>query len=366
MAKRILMCCLLVALSCGAVLGQSKRKIIIDQDARGPATTDQQSMLMLLQAPGVETLGITIVSGDMWRDEEVAHTLRMLELTGHSGVKVYPGAVFPLINSKEEIARWSKLYGKVSYQGTWNELGSTITTKSSYHDPYVVPDLPEGNPKLKAEEEDAAHFIIRMLHKYPGEITIYAGGPLTNLAQVISLDPKAPELAQELVIMGGSIGPDIEMSWKTTNRREFNFWFDPESVHIALRAPWKKVTVTTVDISVKTHMTRQMIDQIAKAGTPSADYIRKYSSDQEFLWDELAVAAWLDPSIITHEEQLFMDMDISHTAGYGNTLVWVKGEEPGLGERQVHVQTDLNLEKFNKFVVDLLSGPAAAKPTTKN
>jgi purine nucleosidase len=54
-------------------LGQTKRKVLIDQDARGPATTDQQSMLMLLQSPDTETLGITIVSGDQWRDEEVAH-----------------------------------------------------------------------------------------------------------------------------------------------------------------------------------------------------------------------------------------------------------------------------------------------------
>ena len=100
---------------------QARRKVILDQDGRGPATTDQQSMLMVLQSPGIETLGITIVSGDQWRDEEVAHTLRMLELTGHSDIKVYPGAVFPLINSKEEIARWQKLYGVVSYQGAWNE-----------------------------------------------------------------------------------------------------------------------------------------------------------------------------------------------------------------------------------------------------
>jgi len=365
MSKRMLLACLLMVLGCSAALAQAKRKIIIDQDARGPATTDQQSMLMLLQSPEVETLGITIVSGDQWRDEEVAHTLRMLELTGHAEVKVYPGAVFPLINNKEEIARWSKLYGKVSYQGAWNENGSTVKIKTRYHDPFVVPELPEGNPTIKAEAEDAAHFMIRMLHKYPGEITIYAGGPLTNLAQVISLDPKAVELAKELVVMGGSIGPEIAMSWKTANRREFNFWFDPEAVHITLRAPWKKVTVTTVDISVKTHMTKAMIEQIGKAGTPSAEYIKKYS-DEEFLWDELAVAAWLDSSIITHEEELYMDMDISHTAGYGNTLVWVKGEEPGLGERLVHVQTDLDLEKFNKTVIELLSRPAPAKAVGGN
>lgn len=338
---------------------QTKRKIIIDQDARGPATTDQQSMLLLLQSPEVDPLGITVVSGDQWRDEEVAHTLRMLELTQHTEVKVYSGAVFPLINGKEEIARWSKLYGKVQYQGAWNERGTTGKFTSPYHGPFVVPDLPEGNPTLKPEQEDAAHFMIRMLHKYPHEVTIYAAGPLTNLAQVVSLDPKAPELAQELVIMGGSIAPEVEISWKTANRREFNFWWDPEAVHIVLRAPWKKITVTTVDISVKTRFTKAMIEQIAKAGTPAAEYIGKYA-DEEFLWDELAAAAWLDPSIITKEVQLYMDIDISHTAAYGNTLVWNPGEQPGLGEQLVHVQTDLNLERFDKILVDLFSRPSAS------
>src|SRR6266702_3044451 len=78
-----------------AAFGQGKRKVIVDQDARGPATTDQQSMLALIQAPQAEVLGLTIVSGDQWRDEEVAHTLRMLELTNHPEIKVYPGAIFP-------------------------------------------------------------------------------------------------------------------------------------------------------------------------------------------------------------------------------------------------------------------------------
>jgi purine nucleosidase len=354
-----------IVLVCSCACAQAQmRKVIIDQDARGPATTDQQSMLLLLQAPGVETLGITVVSGDQWRDEEVAHTLRMLELTGHTNIKVYPGAVFPLINSKEEIKRWETLYGAVHYQGAWNEYkirsatGAAITgawNSGTYHGPFEVPNpLPEGNPTLKAESEDAAHFLIRMVHQYPHEVTIYAGGPLTNLAQAISLDPHFAELAQELVVMGGSIAPVEPISWAQANRREFNFWFDPEAVHIVLRAPWKKITVTTVDISVKTHMTRAMIAEIAKAGTPAAKYVGKWA-DEEYLWDELAAAAWLDPSIITAEEPLYMDMDISHAAGYGNTLVWTEGNQPGLGERLVHVQTDLDLPKFNKIVIDLLS-----------
>ncbi|MGB0034070.1 MAG: nucleoside hydrolase [Candidatus Acidiferrales bacterium] len=340
--------------------GQAKRKIILDQDARGPATTDQQSMLMFLQSPNVETLGITVVSGDQWRDEEMAHTLRMLEIIGRADVPVLPGAVYPLINRMELIDRWETLYGRVNYQGAWNghrpgmNLGEGL--RGHYHGPWEVPDLIEGNPTTKASEEDAAHFIIRMVHKYPHEVTIYAGGPLTNLAQAISLDPHVPELAQELVVMGGSIAPEVPLEWKTENRREFNFWWDPEAVHIVLTSGWHKITITTVDISVKTRMTKSLIAEIAKSPSPASQYIAKYA-DEEFMWDELAAAAWLDPTIITKEESLYMDINIDHGAGYGNVVVWGSGSQPGLGEQLVHLPMELNREKFEKMFVELMARP---------
>src|SRR5882724_3619729 len=164
------------------IAAQSKRKVIIDQDARGPATTDQRSMIVLLQSPVVETLGITIVSGDEWRDEEVAHTLRMLEIIGRTDVTVYPGAVFPLINRLETTERWEALYGKVAYKGAWNRAAAGDGIRGTFHGPYEVPNIVEGNPTTKAADEDAAHFIVRTVHHYPHQVTIYAGGPLTNLA----------------------------------------------------------------------------------------------------------------------------------------------------------------------------------------
>ena len=108
-------------LGAGAGQAQVRRKIIIDQDCRGPATTDLLSTLALIQAPDTDVLGVTVVSGDQWRDEEVAHSLRLLEVIGRTDIPVVPGAVFPLINRKEEIARWEKLHGRVGYQGAWNE-----------------------------------------------------------------------------------------------------------------------------------------------------------------------------------------------------------------------------------------------------
>jgi len=347
----LLICCTLHSFA------QTKRKVIIDQDARGPATTDQQSILVFLQSPEVDPLGITVVSGDMWRDEEVAHTLRMLELIGRADVPVVPGAVFPLINRMELIERWEKLYGKVGYQGAWNKKPTETGVRGVFHAPYEVPNLVEGNPTTKPAQEDAAHFIIRMVHQYPHQVTLYAGGPLTDIAQAISIDPQVPNLAQELIIMGGAITPEVPYPWVAWNRREFNFWWDPEAVHITLTAPgWHKITVTTVDISVKTRMTKQMIAEIAKSPSPAAQYIAKYA-DEEYLWDELAAAAWLDPSIITKQTQLYMDIDYSHGGGYGNTLIWAPGTQPDLGEQLVNVQQDLDLAKFNKLFVDLMKRP---------
>ena len=212
-------------------------------------------------------------------------------------------------------------------------------------------------PATKPLEEDAAHFIIRMVHKYPGEVTIYAGGPLTNLALAIAIDPKVPELAQELVVMGGSVSPVVPAEWSMSNRREFNFWWDPEAVHMVLRAPWKKITVTTVDISVKTRLTKAMIAEIAKSTAPAAQYIAKYA-DEEYMWDELAAGAWLEPGIITKEQTVYMDIDISHGAGYGNTLTWALGSQAGLGEQPVHMLLELDAKKLYRLFEKLMMQPA--------
>src|SRR5208337_3292315 len=83
--------------TCLASQGQHKRKIVIDQDAAGPAGTDQQAILLLIQSPQTEVLGITVVTGDAWLTEEVAHTLRMLELIGRTDIPVVRGAEYPLV-----------------------------------------------------------------------------------------------------------------------------------------------------------------------------------------------------------------------------------------------------------------------------
>jgi len=94
-------------------LAAQRRKVIIDQDCSGPGVSNMQTLLTLIQSPVVEVLGITVVSGNQWRDEEVAHTLRLLELLGRTDIPVVPGAVFPLVHRRKEAQLWQARYGKL-------------------------------------------------------------------------------------------------------------------------------------------------------------------------------------------------------------------------------------------------------------
>jgi purine nucleosidase len=231
----VFFCCVLICLLTPFCHAQQNRYVIVDQDARGPAGTDMNSILVFLQSPNVNVLGITVVTGDDWRDEEVAHTLRLLELVGRTEIPVIPGMSTPILRTKEWTKLWEQTYGKVLYQGAW-------TNPLSAHDPDKVPDLTEGNPTNKPSTENVAHFMSRMVHQYPHQVTIYAAGPMTNIASAILFDPEFASLAQELVIMGGSINPHTDNpEYLDSPRREFNLWFDPEAASITLRAPWPKM-----------------------------------------------------------------------------------------------------------------------------
>ena len=348
-----------------AALAQ-KRLVLIDQDGSGPGGSNQMAMLALLQEPQVQVLGITMVTGNAWRDEEAQHTLRMLELTGHADIPLAMGAVFPLVRTQRETQLQEALVGKVVWLGAWGQSISTtvdtphgsapeVVDTAKTHGPYVVPTLPEGAPQLKPIEEDAAHFLIRQVHAHPHQVTVYAAGPLTNIAVAISIDPEFAALTQGIVIMGGSLNPQTEdPEFATSPRHEFNFWFDPEAAHIVLRAGWPRIDVTTVDVSIKAPFTQPMLEQISQSQSPTARYVAAWSQDRYYLWDELAACAWLDPAIITKEKLLYMDVDLSHGPAYGDTLTWTEKLKPATGVRLVHAQVDLDLPKFQKMFVDLM------------
>lgn len=354
--KRVCLASFVFLLASTAGWGQARRKVIIDQDCSGPGGSNLQAPLLLIQSPQVEVLGITVVSGDQWRDEEVAHMLRLLEIIGRTDIPVVPGAVFPLVRNREETLLWEELYGTVAYAGAWDPRW--------WHEPFVVPAMPEGRPTAKPSSEDAAHFLIRMVHQYPHQVTIYEGGPMTDLALAISIDPQFPELAQQLVFMGGSLNPATDDPEFTNNpRHEFNFWFDPDAAEIVLRAKWKKITCTPSDISIKTLMTPAMVKEIEASGTPLGRYVASYyqtDPGSDYMWDELAAAAWVDPTLITKWETRYMGVDLDRGAGYGNTLTWTENDKTKTDRPPVEIQRDLDTGRFYRMFVNLMRTAAPA------
>src|SRR5208337_4722581 len=99
----------------------------------------------------------------------------------------FPSCAEPSIRWSEQ-KQWEQRYGSVAWLGAW--------TPSVYHAPRELGAMPEGKPTTKAADEDAAHFLVRVVRKYPHEVTIYEGGPMTNLALAISIDPEFASLAK--------------------------------------------------------------------------------------------------------------------------------------------------------------------------
>ena len=339
-------------LTAAPVPAQSKRYVVIDQDAMGPAGTDMNSILIFLQSPDVQILGVTVVTGDGWRDEEVAHTLRLLELMGRTDIPVIPGRDRPMVRTKEWTRMWEQLYGNVSYQGAWRSARVA-------HAPDFVPALQEGEPAVRSSDEDVAHFLSRTVRKYPHQVTIYAAGPMTDIAAAILYDPQFASLAKELVFMGGSINPHTDdPEYLDDPHHEFNLWFDPEASNITLHAPWSKISATTVDVSVETQLTKEMLAKLAQSPEPAAQYIARYTTRKhEYLWDELAAAAWLDPSLITRERYVYMDVSLDKGVSYGDTEVWTEKDKPAIPLERVHAQMDVDWPKFEQMFLHLMTSP---------
>jgi purine nucleosidase len=367
MLSKILLLALLAAVPASAAPA-AQRLVIVDQDGSGPGGSNMMSMMVLLQSPQVDVLGITIVTGNAWRDDEARHTLRMLELIGRTDVPVALGAVFPLLRTEQETRLQVPVVGQVAWLGAWGQKPAAVTAVPAgasvgprpkvLPGPWDTPPLEEGEPHTQPLAEDAAHFLIREVRAHPHQVTIYAAGPLTNIALALAIDPHFAELAQGIVIMGSSLNPQTDdPEFASSPRHEFNFWFDPEAARITLRAHWPRIDVTTVDVSIKAMFTEAMLAAIAKSPHRAAQYIAKYSQERYYLWDELAACAWLDPRVITKERRLYMDVDVSHGPAYGETLTWSEELKPAVELQLVHAQVDLDLPRFTRMFVELMSAP---------
>ncbi len=344
-------------LCAGPALAQpaSPSLVIMDNDFAGPGGTDLQAVLPLIGDPSVTVLGFTVVTGDGWENDEAARLLRFLEIAGRPDIPVSQGAVYPLLRTVPEMRLWEHRYGKIPWQGAWGALG-TMDKVPTEQPP--LPRFDEGPPGTPPIAERAADFLIRQVHAHPHAVTIVAAGPLTNLALAIRLDPTFASDAKALVVMGGLV--DTAMMSVTGNAdyaSDFNFIFDPEAAHIALTAPWPKVTVVG-DVSNGTLMNHALMDRITAVKTPLTAYLGRYFVELP-LWDEMAAAIAANPSLVTKSVDAFMDVDVSGGVDYGRAHVWPDALAPKeMGVRSVSIVQEIDTTRF----VDAFVKAAQATP----
>ena len=364
-----------------------KRKVIYDQDNSGPFGTDILGTLMMLQSDNIDLLGITLVTGDAWMKQEMAYTLRLLEMMGRTEIHVYPGAEFPMLNTREEWQLRQQLYGG-HRMDPW--MGAFNRTSGGPDEINLLPPPYDRPANLKPQTEHAARFIIKSVRENPGNVTIYAGGPLTNIALAVALAPDVVPLVHEIVIMGAGFHV-------FTN--SFNMFFDPESARKVLRAAWPKCTVVSVDIAEQIHEGdeiapgRRMIEEIAsRAESPISDLFQihaieplKQNPTKQFfrMADEMTAAQIIDPGAFTKSEQMYVDICTTPGPRYGDAMFWPKNwqEVPDAGKtvsaadrrvfvdpRQfylgpppsaglVNVLQEIDHDRFKKLFVDLMTRP---------
>jgi inosine-uridine nucleoside N-ribohydrolase len=322
-------------------------KVFIDQDTSGPGGTDSVSIAMLLKAPNIEVVGIGVVAGDAWIDQAVYHTLKIAEVCGKPNVPIAVGAGEPLLQTGDSMKMRHALWGPKPGDGWYGNWGNLVPPSGT------IRPAPGGPPTIKPVEKHAAELLIEMARRYPGELVLYTAGPMTNVALAVKLAPDIVSKIKKVYTMAGAIHVN----------EKFNWWWDAEAAAIHLRAEWREKELTPIDVCHKTRMKKEFIEQIAKADTPLARYMKEtYVGDDEelfnFMWDELAAAAIIDPKVITKTEELYLDVDWSWGPNYGKTVWWRADQGgPSWAKKTWRVQTDIDLPRFEKLFVELMSRP---------
>ncbi len=322
-----------------------KKKVIYDQDHRGPLSTDTIATLMLLQADNIDLLGICTVTCDMWARQETAYALRLLELMGRAEVPVFMGAEEPLLNTKAEAQMRYQMFGSRTL-GNEGYLGCFAKDAGNRDDLTPLPPPYGRFARIKAQPESAADFIIRTIRANPNEVTMYCGGPMTNLALAAMLAPDIVPITKEVIFMGGGVHHSTS---------SVNVYFDAEAAKIGFRAGWPKFTLVTTDLAEQVHLgDDSKVDEIVnRAHAPIADLFRLYEQApqranpkrQSFrMPDEMMAAHVIDPTIFGGFDDMYVDIVTHNDGHYGDTSFWdanwkgIGGDTAGLGQNNPSVK----------------------------
>jgi purine nucleosidase len=253
-----------------------KRRIIIDTD---PGQDDAVAILLALGSPELEVVGITAVAGNVPLKLTEKNARKICELAGRPDIKVYAGAIRPLMRN---LVTAEEVHGKTGLNG---------------------PELPE--PNMKLQDEHAVDFIVRtLMEEESGTITLCPLGPLTNIALALIREPKIAPRIKEIVLMGGGFfeGGNV------TPAAEFNIYVDPHAADVVLRSG-VPIVMMPLDVTHKALTSAKRIAAVRalgnRVGEATAQMLEfferfdeeKYGTDGGPLHDPCVIAYLLKPAL---------------------------------------------------------------------
>ena len=252
-----------------------KRKVIIDCD---PGIDDSLAILLAINSPELEVLGLTITSGNVPAQLGAKNALKALQMCQRLDIPVYIGEELPL---ERELVTAQDTHGE---DGVGENFYEDVDAKILY---------------------GGVDFIIDTLKNYK-DVSIIALGPLTNIAKALMKDKKAFDNLDEFVSMGGA----FRIHGNCSPVAEFNYWVDPHGADYVYKNLPKKIHMVGLDVTRKIVLTPNIIEFINRLDKDMAKYITEITRFYiDFHWeqegiigcvinDPLAVAYFIDRSLL--------------------------------------------------------------------
>ena len=302
----------------------SKPRLLIDTD---PGVDD--ALAILMAHTDAEVMGLTIAAGNVGLAHTVRNARTLVDLLG-AATPIFAGCATPLVRSPDEDAAFvhgSDGFGDVGFSA----------------------------PSAPVADEHAALALLRLTRDQPGQLTLVALGPLTNLALALRLDPTLPERVGRLVVMGGAV-----TGCGNTGRvpAEFNIGFDPEAAHVVFEA-FPQVDLVDWEATLRHAFDEESFDAWLAAGDERAAlfgqiyataraYNRAHERRGVIAADALALAVALDPDIVTRSERRHVAIELDGRLTRGATVVdWAIR----LGKMaQANIVLEIDQDRFARMV----------------
>lgn len=302
----------------------SKPLLLIDTD---PGVDD--ALAILMAHAHADVLGLSVAAGNVGLAHTVRNARTLVDLVGAS-TPVFAGCPDPLVRLPEEDAAF--VHGR-------DGLGDV--------------GFPE--PTMRVADEHAALALLRLTHEHPGEVTLVALAPLTNIALALKLDPSLPKRVKRLVVMGGAV-----TGHGNTGRvpAEFNVGFDPEAAHVVFEG-FPDFDLVDWELTLRHAFDEDAFDQWLAQGDHRAEFFgrvfrvaretnRRRGRRGIIAADALAMAVAIDVSVVARSERCHVGVELDGRLTRGATVVdW--GDRLGLPAR-ANVVLELDQMKFTAMV----------------